>query len=148
MGNREDPADDVRSRIYPGTYNFAATLSIPAAIDFHNRLTVERKQARLQYLRNYWVNRVREIDGLQILTPDDPARYGATTSFRLKKMKTFEQAKQVQDTLVSRYKILTVARRGITNGAAVRVTPALYNTTSELDLLVTALKSERNLVAT
>ncbi len=69
MGNREDAANDVRSRIYPGTYNFAATLTIPAAIDFHNQLTVERKQTRLQYLRNYWVSRVRDVDGIEILTP-------------------------------------------------------------------------------
>ncbi len=142
MGNREDAANDVRSRIYPGTYNFAATLTIPAAIDFHNQLTVERKQTRLQYLRNYWVSRVRDVDGIEILTPDDPARYGATTSFRLKGMKTFEQAKNIQDLFVTKYNILTVARKGITKGAAVRVTPALYNTTGELDRLVDAIQKE------
>jgi len=142
MGNREDPANDVRSRFYPGTYNFAATLTIPVAIDFHNQLTVERKQARLQYLRNYWVSRVRDVDGIEILTPDDPARYGATTSFRLKGMKTFEQAKKIQDLFVTKYNILTVARKGITKGAAVRVTPALYNTTGELDRLVDAIQKE------
>lgn len=84
LGNREDPPDDIRSRVYPGTYNFAATLTIPAAIAFHHQLTVARKQARLQFLRNYWVDRVRAVEGLEVLTPDDPSRYGATTSFRLK----------------------------------------------------------------
>ena len=147
LGNHEDAPDDVRSRIYSGTYNFAATLTIPAAIDFHHQLTVERKQARLQFMRNYWVSRVREFDGVEILTPDDPARYGATTSFRLKGMKTFEQAKQVQDLLVGKYKILTVARKGITKGTAVRVTPALYNTTADLDVLVAALKQEHRIFA-
>jgi selenocysteine lyase/cysteine desulfurase len=147
LGNREDSPNDVRSRIYPGTYNFAATLTIPAAIDFHSQLTLERKQARLQFLRNYWVSRVREFDGMQILTPDDPLRYGATTSFRLKGMKSFEQAKQVQDLLVGKYKILTVARKGIAKGAAVRVTPGLYNTTAEMDLLVAALKQEHGIFA-
>ena len=145
LGNREDPGDDVRSRVYPGTYNFAATLTIPAAIDFHHQLGVERKQARLQYLRNYWVTRVRELDGVEILTPDDPARYGATTSFRLRGMRTFDQARKVQNLLVAKYNILTVARKGITNGAAVRVTPALYNTTAELDRLVAAIKQEHGL---
>jgi len=142
LGNSEDPVDDINSRIYPGTYNFAATLTIPTAIDFHNQLTVERKRDRLQYLRNYWVSRVREIDGVEILTPDDPARYGATTSFRLKGMKSFEQAKKVQDLLLAKYDILTVARKGITQGAAVRVTPALYNTTVDVDKLVLAIKQE------
>jgi len=147
LGNTEDPADDVRSRIDSGTYNFAATLTIPTAIAFHNQLTVEGKRARLQYLRNYWVSRVREIDGVEILTPDDPARYGATTSFRLKGMKSFEQAKRVQDLFLAKYKVLTVARKGITQGAAVRVTPALYNTTVEVDRLVLAIRQEHALLA-
>ncbi len=145
LGNREDSPREINSRIYPGTTNFAATLTIPAAIDFHNQLTLSRKQARLQYLRNYWVERVRELDGVEILTPDDPARYGATTSFRLKGMKTFEQARELQMLLVNKYKILTVARKGIARGAAVRVTPALYNTTAELDQFVAAIRKEYKL---
>ena len=142
LGNREDPPDDISSRVYSGTYNFAATLTIPTAIDFHNQLTVLRKRARLQYMRNYWVSRIRDVDGVEILTPDDPERYGATTSFRLKGMHSFEQAKQVQDVLFAKHNVLTVARKGITKGAAVRVTPALYNTTAELDRLVAAIKQE------
>jgi selenocysteine lyase/cysteine desulfurase len=111
-------------------------------------LTVERKQARLQFLRDYWVSRVRELAGVEILTPDDPARYGATTSFRLKGMVDFEQAKRVQDLLRAKYGILTVARKGIARGAAVRVTPALYNTTADLDQLVTALRIEHGVLTT
>jgi selenocysteine lyase/cysteine desulfurase len=145
LGNQEDPPNDIRSRVYPGTYNFAAMLSIPAAIDFHHQLTVQRKQARLQFLRNYWVARVREFDGIEILTPDDPARFGATTSFRVKGMKSFEQATRLQGILVDKYSILTVARAGIARGAAVRVTPALYNTTTELDRLVAALKEQHTI---
>ncbi len=147
LGNREDPAEDVSSRVYSGTYNFAATLTIPAALAFHHQLTVERKQARLQFLRNEWVKGVSDLAGIEILTPDDPARYGATTSFRLRGMKTFEQAKQVQQLLLSKYKILTVARKGIANGAAVRVTPALYNTAADMNLLVEALRREHKMFA-
>jgi len=146
LGNREDPSDSIDSRIYSGTYNFGAMLTIPAAIDFHNQLTVERKRERLQFMRNYWVSRVRDVDGVQILTPDDPERYGATTSFRLKGMYSFEQAKRVQDVFLAKHNVLTVARKGITNGAAVRVTPALYNTTSEIDRLVSAIKEEHLLL--
>jgi len=146
LGNREDPADDIRSRIYSGTCNFAAFLTIPTAIGFHHQLTVERKRTRLQYLRNYWVSRVRDANGVEILTPEDPDRYGATTSFRLKGMKTFEQAKRVQGLLLAKYNVLTVARKGISRGAAVRVTPALYNTTEELDKLVAAIRQEHNVL--
>ena len=121
-------------------------LTIPTAIDFHNQLTMQRKQERLQTMRNYWVSRVRDVEGIEILTPDDPERYGATTSFRLKGMHRFEQAKQVQDVFLARHNVLTVARKGIANGAAVRVTPALYNTNAELDRLVTAIRQEYRLL--
>jgi selenocysteine lyase/cysteine desulfurase len=147
LGNREDPPDDVRSRVYSGTYNFAATLTVPRAIAFHNELTVERKRDRLRFLRNYWVSRTREIRGIQILTPEEEGRYGATTSFRLNGMHSFDDAKKLQELLMAKYGILTVARNGIANGAAVRVTPALYNSTSELDQFVRALHAERNFLA-
>lgn len=147
LGNHEDPPDDVSSRVYSGTYNFAATLTVPRAIAFHNQLTVERKQARLRFLRNYWVRRVREMGSIEILTPDEDGRYGATTSFRLRGMHRYEDAKKIQDLLVTKYKIITVARKGIAKGPAVRVTPALYNTTAELDQLVAALHAIRNTFA-
>ena len=147
LGNREDPQDDVRSRVYSGTYNFAATLTIPRAIAFHNELTVERKRDRLCFLRNYWVSRIKDIPGIEILTPDEDGRYGATTSFRLKEMLSFENAEKLQGLLMAKYGILTVARGGIAKGAAVRVTPALYTSTAELDKLVSALHAEQNLFA-
>jgi selenocysteine lyase/cysteine desulfurase len=147
LGNREDPPDDIRSRVYSGTYNFAATLTVPRAIAFHNELTVERKEARLRFLRNRWVSGARAVGGIDILTPDEEGRYGATTSFRLAGMHTFDDAKKIQDLLLKRYNILTVARKGIANGAGVRVTPALYNTNAELDQLVSALHDIRNTLA-
>jgi isopenicillin-N epimerase len=142
LGNRDDPADDIRSRIYSGTCNFAVFLAIPTAIGFHHQLTVERKGARLQYLRDYWVARVRETNRVEILTPAHPARYGATTTYLLEGMKSFEQTKQVRDLLLAEDNVLTVARKDISRGAAVRVTPALYSTTADLDKLIAAIRQE------
>jgi selenocysteine lyase/cysteine desulfurase len=146
-GNTENALTDVRARVFSGTVNFAAMLTIPKAIDVHHQITVERKRARLQSLRNYWVERVRDLPGMEILTPDDPERYGATTSFRTKGMKSVEQATQMQRTLFAKYRVHTIARKGIARGAAVRVTPGLYNTHEELDALVMALKNEHAMFA-
>jgi selenocysteine lyase/cysteine desulfurase len=142
MGSTMFPADDTRSRSSIGTVNFAAMMTVPNAIAFHQRLGGRRKQEHLQALRNYWVERVRDIKGLEILTPDDPARYGAVTSFRLPAMKDYAAAQRMAKTLLDKHQILTVARRGIANGSAVRVTPTLYNTRAELDRLVSALRAE------
>jgi isopenicillin-N epimerase len=135
LGN--EPDNDVLARVFPGTTNFASLLTVPDALTFQARLGgVPRKEARLRYLRNYWVTRVRELENVEILTPDDPALHAAVTSFRLKGT----PAAAVQKALLGRYHILTVARTGIAKGDAVRVTPALYNTEPDLDRLVTALR--------
>lgn len=57
-------------------------------------------------------------------------------------MKDYAAAQQMSRILLDKHRILTVARRGIANGSAVRVTPTLYNTHAELDRLVAALRSE------
>ncbi|WP_432042674.1 aminotransferase class V-fold PLP-dependent enzyme [Streptomyces cadmiisoli] len=142
MGNTMLPAEDTRSRSSVGTVNFAAALTVPKAIEFHRWIGGQRKQRHLQSLRDYWVERVRDIPGMEILTPDDPARHGAVTSFRLPAMKDYAQAQKMSKLLLEKHKILTVARRGIERGSAVRVTPTLYNTRSELDRLVKALRQE------
>lgn len=142
MGSTMFPADDTRSRTSVGTVNFAATMTVPAALAFHRRIGGRRKQQHLQALRSYWVERVRDIPGIQILTPEEPARYGAVTSFRLPAFRDYAAAQRLSQVLLERHRILTVARRGITAGAAVRVTPTLYNTHEELDRLVAALRTE------
>jgi selenocysteine lyase/cysteine desulfurase len=142
MGSTMFPEDDTRSRTSVGTVNFAATLTVPAAIAFHLRVGSRRKQQHLQSLRNYWVERVRDVAGLEILTPDEAARYGAVTSFRLPALKDYAQAQRLSSLLLEKHQVLTVARRGIAAGAAVRVTPALYTTHAELDRFVGALRRE------
>ena len=142
MGSTLFPPDDTRSRSSVGTVNFAATMTVPSAIAFYNRLGVLRKQQHLQALRNYWVERVRDLPGLQILTPDEPGRYGAVTSFRLPRMGDYAEAQRMARLLFEKHRVLTVARRGIDMGAVVRITPTLYNTTAELDRLVRALRVE------
>jgi len=142
MGSTMFPADDTRSRTSVGTINFAAALTVPAAISFHRSIGGPRKAAHLRSLRDYWVERVRDVRGMEILTPDDPARYGAVTSFRLPATKDYARAQTLARVLLEKHQVLTVARRGIARGSAIRVTPALYNTRQELDRLVAALRSE------
>ena len=57
-------------------------------------------------------------------------------------MKDYGEAQRMAKLLLEKHRILTVARRGIAKGSAVRVTPALYNTHAELDRLVSALQAE------
>ena len=139
FSNRDWPQADIRSRVLMGSWNFAAFLTVPDALAFHASLGPERIEARLRHLRDHWVERTRDIRNIEILTPDDPALHCGITAFRLKGNREID-ARSVQNLLVSKYRILTAARKGIAKGDAVRVTPGLYTLEPDLDRLVSALQ--------
>ncbi|KPF69814.1 hypothetical protein IP88_11540 [alpha proteobacterium AAP81b] len=136
------PVDSVGGRVYPGTVDYAAQMAIPAAFDFQPRLgTPAVKLARLQALRNRWVAPLRGLDGLEILSPDDPAAHGALTSFRIRGRTSVADNIAITDALLNRFGIMTVHRVGLAAGACVRVTPSLFTTMAEVDRLVPALRT-------
>jgi isopenicillin-N epimerase len=128
-------------RVHTGTTNIANMLTVPAALNEHVALGADNKQARLRYLRDYWVSRVRGFNGMNILTPDEPGSYGAITSFALTGKRTAAETDAVVRELRDKYKVFTVRPGGPNGGECVRVSPALYNTPSDLDQLVAALKA-------
>jgi selenocysteine lyase/cysteine desulfurase len=136
------PAGRVASRVYPGTVDFSAWLTIPAAFDFQARIGgVAAKLPRLRLLRDRWVKPLRDLDGLEILTPDDPEAYGAITSLRIRGRDSVADNVALSDALLARFGLMTVHRTGLADGACVRVTPSLLNTPEEVDRLVPALRT-------
>ena len=140
MADEDNPPDSILSRVHTGTMNFAALLSVPMALDFHDSIGPTYKAARLAYLRNRWVNAVRDVRGLEILTPDDPAMVAAITSFRLRGLTKREDNDRIVEELLAKYGLFTVTRSGLDRGDCVRVTPSLYNCPADVDRLAEALK--------
>lgn len=141
LADEDWPKDDIRSRVHTGTTNFAATLTVPAALDLHEMITSKRKQARLTYLRNYWVKKVRAIETVEILTPDDDALHAGITSFRIKGKTSKDDNNALMTALRDKHRVLTVRRTGVAKGQCLRVSPALYTTEAELDRLVEGLSA-------
>ena len=140
--NHHLPADSINARLPPGTVNFAAVLTIPLAVDFHFAVGAAAKERHMRSLRNRWVDAVRDLPNVTMAVPDDPARYCAITSFRLKGMNSPARASQVQKMLFEKYRILTVWRDGVAGGPVIRVTPGLYSNAFDVDALVKALRVE------
>ncbi|MER7506145.1 aminotransferase class V-fold PLP-dependent enzyme [Nonomuraea pusilla] len=140
FGDAARPDPDIRSRVHSGTMDVAPILTVDTALDFHEALGGAVKQARLRYLRDRWVGRVRDIPGMAILTPDDPATYGAITAFRLPGRTSQADNLAVARTLMDRYRIFTVQRSGPVGGDCVRVTPALFTSQADVDRLASALR--------
>lgn len=133
------PATSIDSRLHTGTVNMATMMTVPDALEFQASIGVENKAARLRYLRDRWVNAVRNVKGVDILTPDDPHLVGAITGFRLHGKGDAGSNRALTRTLLDEFGIFTFARTGIAKGDCVRVTPALYNRVSDLDKLAAAL---------
>jgi len=129
--------DNILRLNHTGTIPVATDLTIADAIDFYNKIGIERKEARLRYLQNFWVSKVRGHNNVVLNTPEDPARSCAIANVGLKMMKPAAMA----ELLMQKYKVYTVA---IDSGAVqgCRITPNVFTTTAELDVLVNAIKRE------
>ncbi|USX17162.1 aminotransferase class V-fold PLP-dependent enzyme [Oxalobacteraceae bacterium OTU3CAMAD1] len=141
LGNSSYPATDIRARVHAGTVNAAGVMTIPAALKYHGQIPIAERSARLRELRDYWVRRALDVPGVQILTPEEPGAYGAVTSFRLRGKTSFEDNVALARTLMDDYGIFTVARSGPVGGACIRVTPAFFTRTADLDKLVVATRA-------
>jgi selenocysteine lyase/cysteine desulfurase len=127
--------DDIRKLNHTGTHPVHTDLGIENAIDFHEAIGIERKEARLRYLQQYWTKQVRGVPNVMVNTPSDPKRSCAIANVGIANMKPGDLAK----TLLERYKVWTVAI-DTANVHGVRVTPQLFTTPKELDVLVRAIK--------
>ncbi|MEO6447125.1 MAG: aminotransferase class V-fold PLP-dependent enzyme, partial [Gemmatimonadaceae bacterium] len=116
--------ESIDSRIHTGTTHFATIMTIPDALDFQEEIGVEEKSARLRYLRDQWAIPARAINGVDILTPDDPHLVGALTSFRIRGRGDHDSNRAVAKTLLEEFHLFTFYRTGLSKGDCVRVTPA------------------------
>jgi selenocysteine lyase/cysteine desulfurase len=123
--------DNIRKFEALGTRPFFIEQAIGKAIDFHELLGIERKMKRLHYLKNYWMKKVKEIPGVKLNTSLDP-RWGCAIGNVIVEGKT---PAALDSYLLDKYKVHTV---GIEweNIKGIRVTPNVYTTTKDLDVLV------------
>lgn len=118
-----------------GTRSFAAEMAAKSAIEFQEMIGNERKEARLRYLKDYWMSKVTDIPGVHFYTSNKPAYSCAIATFGI----AGKKGNEIADHLFNRYNIHTtnIDHEGL-NG--VRVSPHVYTSLQELDTLVKAIK--------
>jgi len=123
--------DDIRKFEALGTRPFYIEQAIGKAIEFHEMIGSERKEKRLHYLKNYWMEKVKDIPKVKLNTSLHPKFGCAIGNVGIEGKKPGE----LDSFLLDKYKVHTVA---ITweNIVGVRVTPNIYTTTKNLDVLV------------
>lgn len=132
-GDISAPEDSINKLAHFGTTPFAVIMTIPVSLAFHQQLGIERISARLHYLKNIWVNELKQHPGVEVVTPADMSC--AIASFRIKN----KPAAAVADELFKQHKIFTVART-LGKDGCVRVTPSVYNSTTDIERFVAAVK--------
>lgn len=127
---------NIKNLNHTGTHPVATDLAVNNAIDYFEKIGANKKEERLRYLQLYWSDKVRNIPGINVNTPADPARSCGIANVGIEGMDPGEMAK----TLLEKYKIYTV---GINYAGVVgcRITPNIYTTPAELDVFVSALKN-------
>ena len=123
--------DDIRKFENLGTRPFFIEQAIGKAIEFHDMIGSERKEKRLYYLKNYWMEKVKNIPKVKINTSLHPKWGCAIGNVGVEGKK----AAELDNFLMDKYKIHVV---GIEweNIHGIRVTPNVYTTIKNLDLLV------------
>lgn len=127
----DNQVSDIRKFENLGTRPFFVEQAIGKAIEFYNLIGPERKEKRLLYLKNYWMTRVMNIPRVRLGTSMNE-RYGCAIG-----LVSVEGRKpsELDTFLFNHYKIHAV---GIEweNISGVRITPNVYTTINNLDVLV------------
>jgi len=131
--------DDIRKFENLGTRPFFIEQAIGKAIEFHEMIGIERKQKRLLYLKNYWMEKVQEVPKVKLHTSLHPKWGGAIGMLSVEGKKPAE----LDAHLFTNYKIHTTTINW-ENISGVRITPNVYTTTKNLDVLVEGVTSFAN----
>jgi len=135
LSNNEPDGPDIRKFESLGTRSFAAEMAIGTALDFHEVIGAQRKEARLRYLKNYWVDQVKDLPRVTFLQSAPAHQSCAIANIAVAGMKPEELSAE----LFNRYRIHTVAINW-EHIHGVRVTPNVYTSPGDLDRLVAAIR--------
>ncbi|MDQ3420275.1 MAG: aminotransferase class V-fold PLP-dependent enzyme [Acidobacteriota bacterium] len=129
-------ADNIRKFEEIGTHPAANHNAIAEALTFHEGIGIERKAARLRYLRNRWADRLARNPKFRIHTNLDPAHSCAIGNIEL----IGTPSAKVVAQLWEKWRIIAtpIVHEEYTG---VRITPNVYTTLEEVDTFITAMES-------
>ncbi|MBK9196801.1 MAG: aminotransferase class V-fold PLP-dependent enzyme [Flavobacteriales bacterium] len=142
LSNDKPLGEDIRKFESVGTRSFPIEMATGYSLDLHHLIGSQRKQQRIHFLKNYWMERTKNVPGIFFKTSTNPVYGCAIGVFGIEGKKGSEISEQ----LFSKWKIHTVAiERDAKPGIEapfnhVRVTPNVYTTLQELDRLVEAIR--------
>jgi isopenicillin-N epimerase len=127
--------DDIRKFEEIGTHPAANHNAIAEALTFHDGIGIERKSARLRYLRDRWATRLLQHPKIKLHTSLDPAHSCAIGTVQIAGIPTAKVVTRLWD----RWRIIaTPIVHAEYEGA--RITPNVYTTLDEIDTFASAME--------
>jgi selenocysteine lyase/cysteine desulfurase len=139
LADSEKDPNKINRLNHTGTHPVHTDLTISDSIDYYEIIGVERKEARLRYLQNYWTEKVRNLPRVVLNTPAAANRSCAIANIGIEGIEPGELAKR----LLKEHNVFTVAI-DYANVQGCRICPNVYTTTQELDSFVLAIKKLSN----
>ncbi len=137
MASGEKQADDIRKFEEIGTHPAANHNAISEALIFNEALGIDRKAARLRYLRDRWASRLTQNPKCKTLHSPDPAQSCGIGFLAFNGV----DAAKVQSALWSKYNILT-ALMAHEEYTGLRITPNVYTTLRDIDTFCEMVERE------
>jgi selenocysteine lyase/cysteine desulfurase len=129
--------DDIRKFEEIGTHPAAIHNAISEALVFNENLGIDRKAARLRYLRDRWAHRLQKNAKCKTLHSEDPAQACGIGFLAF----NGAEAGKIREMLISKYSIYTayVPHEEYTG---LRITPNIYTTVREIDFFADTVEKE------
>lgn len=129
--------DDIRKFEEIGTHPAANYLAIAEALTFHEGIGAKRKEARLKYLNDLWIDEL--VDGNKVIlhTSRNPKYACGIATVQIKGMEPGE----LNSALWRDYRIITTPINH-SQFQGIRVTPNVYTTLEEIGRFVDAMKDQ------
>jgi len=128
--------DNIRKFEEIGTHPAATGLGIAEALTFHHGLGAERKLARLQFLRDRWIEALSNDERVLLQTDCTNSRAGAIATVQVRDVDTSALSNHLWD----KHRIL-VAPIVHARFHGIRVSPSVYTTTAEVDRFIEGMRS-------
>lgn len=135
FGAPDNQEDSIRKFEHLGTRSVPVELAVSHAIDFHNWIGIERKQARLHYLKKMWTHPAVEMPGVFLSTNPAPEHSCAIANFRIEG----QDMRKLGGTFLSKHNLYTT----ITNHKDVkgmRISPNVFTLAEEMEYLVEIIR--------
>jgi len=91
----DKPADSIEKFEEYGTVSKAISASLPSVFNFNHKIGAKKKETRLRYLRDLWLNEILKSDRIQLLT--NPKKSCAITAFKIDGINPDKFAKELRE---------------------------------------------------